>query len=160
MILNLIDKNNPKLKEVSLPFVFGSSIDPVELARSLTELAITEDSISLSAPQCGINVRAFVILADPVLACFNPKIVDSSDEQLYLEEKCLTFPKVVLKVKRPKKIRVRFTMPNGVTETRIFDGLTSRHFQQQLDHLDGVLFTQRATSFHREQALRKAKLAS
>jgi peptide deformylase len=160
MLLNLIDKNNPSLKEKSLPFIFGSSIDPVEIARSLTELAITEDSISLSAPQCGINARVFVILADPVLACFNPKIVDSSEEQLYLEEKCLTFPKVVLKVKRPKKIRVRFTMPNGVTETRIFDGLTARHFQQQVDHLDGVLFTQRATSFHREQAFRRAKLAS
>ena len=160
MILQPVDRNNPILKEKAQPFVFGSSIDPVELARSLTELAITADSISLSAPQCGVNARVFVILADPVLACFNPKIVDSSEEELYLEEKCLTFPKVVLKVKRPKKIRVRFTMPNGVTETRVFDGLTARHFQQQLDHLDGVLFTQRATRFHREQAFKRAKLAS
>jgi len=160
MLLNPVDRNHPILKEKVNAFIFGSSIDPVELARSLTELAITTDSISLSAPQCGIDARVFVILADPVLACFNPKIVDSSEEQLYLEEKCLTFPNVVLKVKRPKKIRVRFTMPNGVTETRIFDGLTARHFQQQVDHLDGVLFTQRATLFHREQAFKKAKLAS
>lgn len=160
MLLQPVDKNHPILKEKVNPFIFGSSLDPVELARSLTELAITTDSISLSAPQCGIDARVFVILADPVLACFNPKIVDSSEEELYLEEKCLTFPKVVLKVKRPKKIRVRFTMPNGMTETRVFDGLTSRHFQQQMDHLDGVLFLQRATRFHREQALKRAKLAS
>jgi peptide deformylase len=160
MLLSPVDKNDPILKQKINPFVFGSSIDPVEIARSLTELAITADTISLSAPQCGIDARVFVILADPVLACFNPKIVDSSEEQLYLEEKCLTFPNVVLKVKRPKKIRVRFTMANGMTETRVFDGLTARHFQQQIDHLDGVLFTQRATLFHREQAFKRAKLAS
>jgi len=160
MLLSPVDKNDQILKQKINPFVFGSSIDPVEIARSLTELAITADTISLSAPQCGIDARVFVILADPVLACFNPKIVDSSEEQLYLEEKCLTFPNVVLKVKRPKKIRVRFTMANGMTETRVFDGLTARHFQQQIDHLDGVLFTQRATLFHREQAFKRAKLAS
>lgn len=158
MILTPLDKNDPFLKQKAQPFVFGSSLDPVEIARSLTELAISTDTISLSAPQCGIDARVFVILADPVLACFNPKIVDTSEEKLYLEEKCLTFPNIVLKVKRPKKIRVRFTMPNGVTDTRVFDGLTARHFQQQMDHLDGVLFTQRATKYHRDFAFKKAKL--
>jgi tRNA(His) 5'-end guanylyltransferase len=61
MLLQPVDKNHPILKEKVNPFVFGSSIDPVELARSLTELAITSDSISLSAPQCGIDARVFVI---------------------------------------------------------------------------------------------------
>jgi peptide deformylase len=48
---------------------------------------------------------------------------------------------MILKIKRPSIIRVRYTLPNGITETHKFIGITSRIFQHEIDHLNGVLFT-------------------
>jgi peptide deformylase len=112
---------------------------------------------SLSAPQCGLPHRAFVISANPGLACFNPRIIDTSTEQILLEERCATFPHLFLSVKRPRRIKVRYTQANGETVTQIFDGLTSRLFQHEVDHLDGIVYTARANKVHLERALRKKK---
>ena len=96
------------------------------------------------------------MMGEKIIVCFNPKVVDTSSEQLYLEEGCLSFPEFILKVKRPKKIKVRYTEPNGNVETKVFDGMTARVFQHELDHLDGIVYTSRANKIHLEQA-RKAK---
>jgi peptide deformylase len=72
-----------------------------------------------------------------------------------LEEGCLTFPGLTVKIKRPQHIRVRFTKPNNETITRQFTGMTARIFQHELDHLDGIIFYNRANRFHRDRALEK-----
>ena len=76
---------------------------------------------------------------------------------IFLEEICLTYPGLSVKIKRPQHIRVRFTMANGETVTKQFTGMTARIFQQQLDHLNGIIFYSRANLYHREQALKKWK---
>jgi peptide deformylase len=134
--------------------------DPIQLAKDLTETMLQNNGIGIAANQCGLPYRVFAIRSNPVLVCFNPRIVDLSSEELYLEEGCLTFPNYYVKVKRPKKIKVRFTMPNGQVDTRIFDGMTARIFQHELDHLDGILFMSRATKYHRDQAEKKARKAA
>jgi peptide deformylase len=95
--------------------------------------------------------------AENIIGVFNPKIVDASSEMVYLEEGCLSYPNLWVKIKRPKKIKVRFTNPDGQTETRVFDGMSARVFQHELDHLDGVLHVKRANKFHLEQARKLAK---
>lgn len=167
MILKLLEHDDPRLKDgATVKFdvanppinqVDWKPIDPVKLAIDLTETMLNGNGMGLSAPQVGIPFNVFVIKASPVLAIFNPKIVDKSEEQIYLEETDLTFPGLSVKVKRPKRIRVRYTMPNGETVTEIYDGLTSRIFQHQMDYLEGVLFTQRATLYHREKAFKDQK---
>lgn len=167
MILNLLSGSDPRLKEgATMKFdvanppinqIDWKPIDPVKLAIDLTETMLNFDGFGLSAPQVGIPFNVFVIKSNPVLAIFNPKIVDSSKEQIYLEETDLTFPGLVVKIKRPKRVKVRYTMPNGETVTEIYDGLTSRIFQHQMDYLDGVLFMQRASLYHREMAFKKQK---
>jgi len=89
--------------------------------------------------------------------CFNPKIIQPSEMEITLEEGCLTFPGLLVKIKRPQHVRVRFTTPNGETMTRQFTGMTARIFQHELDHLDGSLFYNKANRFHREKALKKWK---
>ena len=86
--------------------------------------------------------------------CFNPRIVYSSPEVTSMEEACVSFPGVTVKVKRSKEIRVRFQTPSGMLVTKKFDGLTARTFQHELDHLDGILFFNRANRYHREKALK------
>lgn len=160
MIMQLVPKDHDLLttKLESFDF-FNPPTDPIQLAKDLTETMLHHNGIGLAANQCGLPYRVFVIKANPILACFNPKIVSMTGEQIDLEEGCLTFPNYYVKIRRPKQIRVRYTYPNGHTVTEIYDGMTARIFQHELDHLDGILFKSRATLYHREKAERAAKRA-
>jgi peptide deformylase len=95
--------------------------------------------------------------AEEVIGCFNPKIVDFSSETVLLEEGCLSDPGLFVKIKRPKKIKARYTLPNGETVTKVFDGITARCYQHELDHLNGLLYTSRANAYHLEKAKKNAK---
>jgi peptide deformylase len=161
MILPLVPKDHSLLTTKLEPFDFSNPpTDPIQLAKDLTETMLHHNGIGLAANQVGLPYRVFVIKANPVLACFNPKIVSTTGEEIDLEEGCLTFPNYFVKVRRPKMIRVRYTYPNGNTVTEIYDGMTARIFQHEFDHLNGVLFMSRATLYHREQAGKNAKRAS
>jgi peptide deformylase len=158
MIREIVNQYDPILREEMPRFDFNNpSVDPVQLYNDLGETMIENDGMGLSANQIGVRARAFVIRAEEIIGVFNPKIVYTSDELIYLEEGCLSYPNLFVKIKRPKFIRVRFTHPDGVTETRKFDGLTARAFQHELDHLDGVLFTKRANGIHLAQAKKLVK---
>lgn len=92
-----------------------------------------------------------------MVVMFNPKIVGYSEETISMEEGCLTFPNLFMKITRPVVVRVRFRMPNGMTETKKYDGLTARIIQHEIDHLDGVLFMTRANKIERERAYKRKK---
>jgi peptide deformylase len=87
--------------------------------------------------------------------CINPRIIDTSNETIVLEEVSLSFPKLIVKVKRPRHIRVRFHTPNGDVKTEKFTGMSARVFQHEMDHLDGILYFNRASRYHRDMAMRK-----
>lgn len=159
MILNLVSSNDPVLYEDVPLFDFNNPpCDPVELAKNLTETMIANKGLGLSANQCGLRHKVFVINSNPVYACFNPRIVDQTLQNIILmDEGCLSFPNLFLKVKRPRTIKVRFTMPNGETVTHKFDGITARCFLHELDHLNGIVFTSRVNKFHLEQGMRYKK---
>jgi peptide deformylase len=116
---------------------------------------LASNGIGLSANQCGLPYRVFVMLGTEIIPCFNPRIVDASSETVVMEEGCLSYPGMFVKVKRPLRIKVRYTEPNGETVTRVFEGMTARIFQHELDHLDGVNYQQRANKIHLEQARKK-----
>ena len=68
--------------------------------------------VGLSANQIGIAERVFIMYEDintrKILTCFNPKIVETSKEEVSIDEGCLTYPGIWLKVKRPIAIKVEF----------------------------------------------------
>lgn len=160
MILNLVSSDDPILREEIPPFDFQNPpCNPVELAKNLTETMIANNGLGLSANQVGLRHRVFVLNGNPVYACFNPKVVDQTNQNIILmDEGCLSFPNLYVKVKRPRTIKVRFTMPNGETQTMKFDGITARCFLHELDHLNGVVFTSKASTFHLEKAMKYKKL--
>lgn len=161
MIRELVDCYDSILRQKTENFDFTNPpINPVELYNDLAETMRENDGLGLAAPQVGLPYRAFVMRAENIIGVFNPKIVDVSSEKVYLEEGCLSYPNLWVKIKRPKKIKVRFTNPDGQTETRVFDGMSARVFQHELDHLDGVLHVKRANKFHLEQAKKLAKKLS
>ena len=158
MILELVESTHPILKQKIEPFDFASDVDPIELAANLGDTMLAHNGLGLAANQVGLYHRVFVMrTADLPIVCFNPKIVDFSSDTVLLEEGCLSHPNLFVKIKRPKKIKVRFTEPDGITVTRVYDGMTARVFQHELDHLDGICHLQRANKYHLEQARKNAK---
>ena len=156
MILKFVKNDSPILKQRVDLFDFSNPlIDPTELSVNLYETLMSSNYVGLAAPQVGLPYRAFALRTQPGIVCFNPRIVDVSEEMVLLDEVCLSFPALTLPIKRPKKIKVRYAEPNSIIKTATFDGMTARYFLHELDHLDGMLYTSKANKFHLDRALRK-----
>lgn len=157
-MFNLVNKNDSILKKKAEQFDFNNPpVDPIEFAQNIVKFMYDNNALGISAPQLGIPYRIFSMRGHPEnFVCFNPRIVDYGEKQIYLEEGCLTFPNLVLKIKRSQNIKVRFQMPNSEVVTHKFSGMTARIFQHEYDHLEGVLFTSRANRYHLEKGLKKA----
>lgn len=158
MVYDLIDHKSAILEQELPLFDFDNPpIDPMDLAKNLLDTMRHHKGIGLSANQVGLPYRVFIMEGDPAFACFNPKIVDVSEEVVSLTEGCLSYKGVVAPIKRPAHVRVRFTEPGGNTMTRKFTGMTARIFLHEYDHLQGVNFLQKMHPAHREKASRQLK---
>lgn len=133
-------------------------VDPTEIATKLLRVMMSHSGIGLAANQCGLDYRFFVMKSSPNIACFNPLIVDVSSDEVLMEEGCLSFPNLIIKIKRPEVIKLRYQTPNGEVTTQVFNGITARIVQHELDHLDGILFYTRANLFHRQRAFKNKKI--
>ena len=98
----------------------------------------------------------FVIGTDQFqMACINPKVIEVSEELVKDTEGCLSFPAFFLNFPRPKWIEVEYTNENGERTQVKLDGLTARCFLHELDHLNGVKFTDYVGAASILQAARK-----
>lgn len=157
MIYTLVQPDDPILTTPATPFDWdapGAHETAQQIAENMLATMEQYNGIGLAANQVGLPDRVFVCAGEP-FAVFNPKIVDTSNADELLEEGCLTYPGLVVKVKRKRLIRVRFQNVKGETVTEKFGGMTARIFQHEMEHLDGKIFYQAANRFHREQAMRK-----
>lgn len=152
----IIKYPNPILTKPTQQFDFNNPFEnPIELAVELMKEMNDNNGVGLSANQIGKPYSIFVLRSHPEnIVCFNPKIVNVSHDLIEMEEACLSFPGVNLKIKRPSQIRLRFQMPSGMTDTKTFDGLTARIVQHEMDHLNGILFINRANRYHRDKAMK------
>jgi peptide deformylase len=99
--------------------------------------------IGLSANQCGVFERVFVIGTDQFqIACINPKVVSESANKVKDNEGCLSFPGLFCKIERPDSIVAEFTNELGETKTMELTGITARCFLHELDHLNGIRFVE------------------
>ena len=123
------------------------NLDRHHLSRVLIDNMIHHNGIGISANQIGIWERAFAMVRDlennEVMVFFNPRIVKSYSEEVEMEEGCLSYPELFLKIKRPDKIVVKYEDENKKTHKMKLEGLASRVFQHEYDHMEGIDFTQR-----------------
>lgn len=132
--------------------------DPIEFSKTLIKFMYDKNALGVAANQVGVPYRIFAMRGSPEnFVCFNPKIVQTSEKTVVLEEGCLSYSGLLVKIKRPEFVRVRFTTPNGDTMTKQFIGMSARVFQHEYDHLEGIRFYDKANKFHRDRALRKWK---
>ena len=155
--MSIVKFPDPILLTPAEPFDFiKQPTDPHLLVKSMLQQMFDNNGVGLSANQVGMPYRVFVMRAVEFnYACFNPKIVHYGQQQALMEEGCLSYPGLIVKIKRPTEVRLRFQTASGAIDTKTFHGLTARIVQHEMDHLDGVAFYNRATRFHRDQAMRR-----
>ena len=116
--------------------------------------------IGLAAPQIGIDLRLAVVDAsesrDKPIKLANPEILQSSIEYSETEEASPNLIGMSAKIKRPKKVTVRFLNKDGFIDRKDFTGLWATSVQHQIDHLNGKMFFDRLSTVKRDIFLRKA----
>lgn len=155
-MMNLVSSTDKILTTPCSKFEFDNPpFDPVVFSQELVKTMYDNNGLGISANQVGSPYQILAMRGDPEnFVCFNPKLLTVSNEEIVLEETSLSYPGLIVKVKRPQHIRVRFAAPNGEIMTKQFTGLTARTFQQQLDFLSGIVYYNRANRYHRDKALR------
>ena len=140
----LVSEDDPILREVMPEFNFDYLlVNPAEFASSLVETCKKNQGIGLSASQCGFRHRVFVMGAgDDYVAHFNPKLLSHSEES-HMIEACLSFPLLGLRITRPSVIEVEYEDFTGARRTAKYAGISARCFLHELDHMNGIVYTDR-----------------
>ncbi|HOV25344.1 MAG TPA: peptide deformylase [Pseudobacteroides sp.] len=129
----------------------------VELVKDMTETMYEYDGVGLAAPQVGILKRIVVIdVGNGPLELINPEIIKEDGEETEIEG-CLSVPDVVGEVKRPYKVTVEAKNLKGQDIVVEGEGLLARALCHEIDHLNGVLFTDRAEKIINKSELNNEK---
>ena len=119
-----------------------------EITEDLVQTMRAESGLGLAAPQVGVLRRIIVVEVDGQLyQLINPEIVETQGEQ-FEEEGCLSVPGLVGRVRRPQYIRIKGLSPQGEPVEYEGEGLLAVAFCHECDHLDGILYTDKAEGIH------------
>ena len=172
--LKLIPPTDPRVQSAIAPFtdeMLKEENQPKELVfkdrKDLSEKMFDAmkkyGGIGLSANQVGLPFNMFVLGDHPDLekglkmTCFNPMIISASADQVMMKEGCLTFPFVFLNISRPRKVTVKYEDENGDLKEGHLDGMISRVFQHEYDHMLGKTFVDGVSKMKLDMAYKKAE---
>ena len=157
-MLEIVEVGDPVLRERAREVTAAELASP-EIQKLIDELIETKraaNGAGLAAPQVGESVRIAIAEVEPdnprypykppiPLTVFaNPVIEPLDDELAMINEGCLSVPSLRGEVPRHLSIAVRYLDRDGVEHEEVKRGLTAGTFQHEVDHLDGVLFLDRA----------------
>lgn len=119
-----------------------------ELIKDMTETMYQLPNCGgLAANQVGVLKRVVVIdVGEGLYQLVNPKIIEAEGERVVVEG-CMSSPDVWGKVKRPERVVVEYTNPEGEVLQKEAEGLLAKCFCHELDHLDGVFFTDKVIEY-------------
>ena len=166
--LKLIPPTDPRVQSAIAPFnnemlKDEGFKDRKELSETMFDTMKKYGGIGLSANQVGLPFNMFVLGDHPDLekglkmTCFNPIIISSSVEEETMKEGCLTFPFVFLSITRPRKVVVKYEDENGDLKEGSLDGMISRVFQHEYDHMLGKTFVDGVSKLKLDMAYKKAE---
>ena len=161
MIYTLLEPEHPLLL-TKLPEITADTEpeDRKELLANMVESMKHYGGIGLSANQVGIPIRMFVFGDNEnYIPCFNPKILEYGGPEMPIEEGCLTYPGLFVKIYRPEWIVAQWEDENRELHKENFTELQSRVFQHEYDHMEGIDFQSRAGRISLSIAKRKVKRA-
>ena len=156
-----IDKNYPRLSE---------------LIENMYQTMYGAYGVGLAAPQIGLPIRLFLVDTEPFAeddsfsekeqeqlknfkrTFINAQILEEEGDEWAFNEGCLSIPDVREDVFRQPKIKIQYQDENFETHVEEFDGLIARVIQHEYDHIEGILFTDKLSSF--KKRLIKGKLSN
>ncbi|MFI5218491.1 MAG: peptide deformylase [Bacteroidia bacterium] len=148
-----IDKNYPDLKQ---------------LIADMYETMYFSQGVGLAAPQINFSIRLFITDGAPFKdeeeglenfkkVFINPMMVNEEGEEWKFNEGCLSIPGIREDVERKGNIRLKYFDENFVEHDETFSGIAARIIQHEYDHIEGILFVDRLSSF--KKRLIKGKLS-
>ena len=114
------------------------------LAANMVETMLAANGIGISGNQIGVLKRIIVVLVnEQPKIMVNPEITFQSQETCKMEEGCLSFPGTFLEIERPTSVTVKYRNLAGHPMLETHEGLTARCIFHEIEHLNGVIFTER-----------------
>lgn len=111
------------------------------LLEDMAETMYKNDGVGLAAPQVGVLRNVIVIdVGQGLIKLINPKIIESDGENIDFEG-CLSIPGISGKVKRPERVKIKYLDLSGEEKELEGTGLLARAMCHEIDHLNGILFT-------------------
>jgi peptide deformylase len=135
---------DPVLREVSQP-VEQIDRDVKDLVSDMADTLKSARGLGLAASQVGAAKRLFIVdlsaidINGSLKVFINPEIIET-DGEIEMEEGCLSFPELYLKLTRPERVKVRATDLEGNRFEMTADGVTARAILHEYDHTQGKLF--------------------
>jgi peptide deformylase len=174
MLLPIIAYGHPVLKRKA-EFINKDYPKLLELIDNMFETMYNANGVGIAAPQIGLSVRLFIVDTNPFsedeslsdedrseLKSFkkifiNPKILDQNGDEWSFEEGCLSIPNIRENIFRQESIKIQYFDENFNKHIEPYDGLLARVIQHEYDHIEGILFTDKLSSF-KKQLLKKKLL--
>lgn len=152
----VLHEPNDELRKKS-EVVSADRVTTPEMKLLIDELKETmgkENGVGIAAPQIGVHDRVIIAENDGVpTAYINPEITERSFRMVDSEEGCLSVPGCWGIVKRHRSVTVKATIETGENVVLKAQGLLSIIFQHEIDHLDGILFIDRAEKIKKASTL-------
>lgn len=148
--LNMILKlGNPRLYEVSEPVKKQELTRALEKAETMSRLVAEYRQRygagrAIAAPQIGYMKRMIVLNIQEPQVLINPVLEDKSRAMIELWDDCMSFPNLLVKVRRHQSCRISFLDSHWMKQSWWLEDDLSELLQHEYDHLDGILATQRA----------------
>ena len=150
------------LNEKSTPWKHGDTIegykDIEKFEKEMANEMIRQNGIGLAANQIGITKNFFCIGSDtfdtfkkPAII-WNPRVIKFSKNKVTDVEGCLSFPGIFMKVERPEIVEVSYETTKGDTQYAMLEGIESKCFQHECDHLEGITFNKRVSKLRWDMA--------
>ncbi|HUF04377.1 MAG TPA: peptide deformylase [Aridibacter sp.] len=148
-IRNVLLLGNPDLLEACEPVEEAELDRAVETGRDLADTMAHFRSKrgwgrAISAPQIGVQKRIIFLKVDEPWLIINPEMSDESEEMMEIWDDCMSFPDLLVRVKRHVSFTMKWRDENWNLQERRIEGLFSELLQHEIDHLDGILAVSRA----------------
>lgn len=150
----------PILLTPTRPWDFGNcDLDHRELETDMFDTLQHHRALGLAANQIGLPLRVFVMHSQTnseYRVFYNPEILNQDSETVDSGEGCLSFPKTILKISRPKFIQAQWQNSNGEICQGQFVDIDARCFCHELEHLNGQVFKDHVSDLKFRKAYKKS----
>ncbi len=160
--IEILRYDNPLLRQKSDPYV-GDIVTDTDTKKLIADMIATMQyagAVGLAAIQVGVPLRILIVQdekRDPYIV-INPSIQEVSEDKVREVEGCLSFPGLFMPVWRPVSVVVKCLDSEGKGVTITADKLLGRAIVHEIDHLDGVLFTDRVPKILRQGFQKKLEI--